>query len=317
MNEPWIVYLLFFASAALMVLFAHRYYSGEYTAKQQVNHRLSLIEQTGDPMEVLAILRRERGIVPGDKWHGLEWLHTLFVQSGLRFEGIYFFSAIAGLSAIVTAVITFAFGFHLINVVVALVSTVISIIMFVRIKRERRISRFNEQLPDVVDVIVRSLRAGHPLPIGLSLVAREMPDPAGTEFGIATDEITYGLDVPTALQNLLHRAGDPDLSLVVMSATIQAQTGGNLGDILARLSKLIRERFKLRRRVHALTAEGRASAVALTVMPFVLFGVINLLSPAYYRDVWNEPAFRTAMAVSFVMLVVGNFVMRRMAKLKY
>jgi tight adherence protein B len=317
MHEPWPIYLLFFASAALLVLSVHRYYGRDYAAKRQVNRRLALIEQTGDERKVLAILRRERGMIAGATWHSLEWLHTLFVQSGLRFEGMYFLSAVAGLSAIVTAVISIAFGFHLINVVFALVSTVILIIMFLRFKRERRILRFSEQLPDVVDVIVRSLKAGHPLPVSLALVAREMPDPAGTEFGIASDEITYGLDSSAALQNLARRVGGSDLLFVVMSTTIQAQTGGNLSDILTRLSKLIRDRFRLRRKIHSITAEGRFSAVALTIMPVALFGLVSLISPSYYGDVWNEPVFRIAMAVAVVMLVIGNFVMRRMTKFKY
>jgi tight adherence protein B len=214
---------------------------------------------------------------------------------------------------------TRAFGFHLYNVVLALTSTMLLIFMYVRSARERRMLRFSEQLPDVVDLVVRSLKAGHPLPISLSLVAREMPDPAGTEFGIASDEITYGLDLPTALKNMLRRVGDPDLLLVVLSATVQSQTGGNLSEILSRLSKLIRDRFKLRRKVHALTAEGRYSAVVLSVFPIVMFGLLNLMSPDYYRvsEVWDSPAFHYAMGTSLVMLAIGNFMMRRMVNFKY
>lgn len=319
MNQPWLVYLLFFTSAALMVLFAHRYYNKDYTAKRQVNRRLSLIEQTGDPRQALAILRRERGIAAGDTWQGLGGLYTLFVQSGLRFRGMNFLSAVAGLSAIVTAAMTLAFGFHLFNVVLALTSTVLVTLVYVRTMRERRMQRFSEQLPDVVDLVVRSLKAGHPLPISLSLVAREMPDPAGTEFGIASDEITYGLDLPTALKNMLRRVGDPDLLLIVLSATVQSQTGGNMSEILSRLSKLIRDRFKLRRKVHAITAEGRFSAVVLTLFPIGMFGILFLMSPDYYRvsEVWDSPAFHYAMGIGLVMLAIGNFVMRRMVNFKY
>ncbi len=317
MNEPWLIYLLVFVSAALMVVFIHRYYSRDYAARRQINRRLSLIEQTGDQREALAILRRERGIAGSDSWRRFEGFHTLFVQSGLRFSGLYFGLMAAGLSGLITALITIAFGFSPVNFVAGLAGTAAIIVLYVRHKRARRILRFNEQLPDVMDLIVRSLRAGHPLPISLTLVAREMPDPAGTEFGIATDEVNYGLDVPSALQNLALRVGDPDLSLLVMSTTIQSQTGGNLAEILTRLSKLIRDRFKLRRKVHALTAEGRASAVALTAMPFILFGMVSLIAPTYYSDVWYEPVFRIAIFVAFVMLAIGNFVMRKMVKFKY
>jgi tight adherence protein B len=317
MTRAALVSLLFFASAALMVAFAYRYYRQDYTAKRKINRRLSLIEKIGDQREVLAILRREHGVATGDNGHWLKGLHTIFIQSGLHFGGTYFRLAIASVSTIITTAITIAFGFHLINLVFGLGGTVILVIMFVRRTRDRRMLRFSEQLPEVLDIIVRSLRAGHPLPVSMSLVAREMPDPAGSEFGIASDEVTYGLALPVAMQNLSLRVGDPDLMFVVMSTSVQAQTGGNLTEILARLSKLIRDRFKLRRKVRALTAEGRFSALSLTVLPILLFGVVNLMSPKYYGDVWGNQGFQASMAVAGVLLLVGNFVMWRMVKFKY
>jgi tight adherence protein B len=317
MTGPWLVSLLFFTAAVLVVAFIYRYYSQDYAAKRKVNRRLSLIEKIGDQKEVLTILRRERGIFAGDTSPWLEGLHTLFVQSGLRFEGIYFLFVIAGLSTIITTAITVPFGFHLINLVCGLVSSMILILVFVSIIRKRRILRFTEQLPEVLDIIVRSLKAGHPLPVSLALVAREMPDPSGTEFGIASDEVTYGLALPAAMQNLSVRVGDPDLMFLVMATSVQLQTGGNLSEILARLSKLIRDRFKLRRKIRALSSEGRYSAVALTVLPILLFSIISLTSPTYFGDVWDNLIFRIAMASAGVMLLIGYFVMARMVNFKY
>jgi tight adherence protein B len=308
---------MFFAAAALVVAFMYRYYSQDYTAKRKVNRRLALIETTGDGREVLTILRRERGIFAGDTRPWLEGLQTLFVQSGLRFKGIYFLSVIAGLSTVVTTALTIPFGFHLINLVFGLVTSMFLFLAFVWIIRKGRILRFTEQLPEVLDIIVRSLKAGHPLPISLALVAREMPDPAGTEFGIASDEVTYGLALPAAMQNLSLRVGDPDSMFVVMATTVQLQTGGNLSEILGRLSKLIRDRFKLRRKIRALSSEGRYSAVALTVLPVVLFGVISLTAPTYFGDVWDNPTFRIAMGAASVMLLIGYFVMARMVNFKF
>jgi tight adherence protein B len=317
MTGTSLVSLMFFAAGALVVAFMYRYYSQDYTAKQKVNRRLSLIEKTGDPKEVLTILRRERGIFAGDTRPWLEGLQTLFVQSGLRFEGIYFLSVIAGLSTVITTAITIAFGFHLINLAAGLVSSMILVLVFVWKIRNRRILRFTEQLPEVLDIIVRSLKAGHPLPVSLALVAREMPDPAGTEFGIASDEVNYGLALPAAMQNLSLRVGDPDSMFVVMATSVQLQTGGNLSEILARLAKLIRDRFKLRRKIRALSSEGRYSAVALTVLPFVLFGVISLTAPTYFGDVWDNLIFRIAMTIAGVMLLIGYLVMARMVNFKY
>ena len=119
------------------------------------------------------------------------------------------------------------------------------------------------------------------------------------------------------MRNLHERVGDHDLLFVVTAFSIQVKTGGNLGEILARLSKLIRERFKLGRKVTALSSEGRFSAIALSIMPILLFGVVNLISPQYFGDVWNNPIFRGAMILSAVLLAIGNFIMRRMVKFKY
>lgn len=315
MTEPLLIPLLVFVSAALLVAFVYRYYSQEFAAKRAINRRLSLIEATGDQKEVLTMLRRERGI--GEAWPWLEGLHTTFVQSGLRFQAVQFLLVIAGLTAVMTIAITLVVGVNPLNVVPGFLSAAGLGYTLLRIVRARRIARFSEQLPDVLDVIVRSLRAGHPMPTSLSLVAREMPDPAGTEFGIACDEVTYGLAIPAAMQNLSVRVGDPEFMFIVMATSVQAQTGGNMAEVLRRLSQLMRDRFKLRRKVHALSAEGRFSALGLTLIPFVLFAIISLIAPDYFGAVWSNPFFHISMAVAGVLLVIGNFVMWRMVNFKY
>jgi hypothetical protein len=120
---------------------------------------------------------------------------------------------------------------------------------WLRLRAARRRERFGEQLPDVLDIVVRSLRAGHPLAVSLSLVAREMPAPAGPEFALVVDEVNYGRSITEALENLHARVGYPDLQFFVASTAIAHQTGGNLGEILSRLAALLRQRFRLKRRV--------------------------------------------------------------------
>ena len=132
--------------------------------------------------------------------------------------------------------------------------------LVLRFLRGRRQKAFGAQFPDGLDMIVRSLRAGHPVPIAITMVAREMKDPIGSEFGIVADEITYGADLETALRNLYFRIGQDDLPLFVTAVAIQGSTGGNLGEILENLSGVIRDRFKMRRKIRALASEGRASA---------------------------------------------------------
>ena len=137
--------------------------------------------------------------------------------------------------------------------------------MVLKFLRARRHKKFNAQFPDAIDIIVRSLRAGHPVPTAINMVSREMSDPIGSEFGIVTDEITYGADLETAMRNLYFRVGTDDLPLFVTAVAIQGSTGGNLGEILQNLSGVIRQRFKMRRKIRALAAEGRASALILSV----------------------------------------------------
>ena len=133
--------------------------------------------------------------------------------------------------------------------------------------RKRATKAFGAQLPEAIDVMVRSLRAGHPVPVAIAMVAREMPDPIGSEFGIVADEMTYGTDLETAMRNLYFRVGQEDLPLFVTAVAIQGSTGGNLGEILENLSRVIRQRFKMRRKIRALAAEGQILALILSSLP--------------------------------------------------
>src|SRR5262249_44632456 len=154
------------------------------------------------------------------------------------------------------------------------------------------------QFADGLDMIVRSLRAGHPTPIAVTMVAREMADPIGSEFGIVADEITYGADLETALRNLYYRIGQDDLPLFVTAVAIQGSTGGNLGEILENLSAVIRQRFKMRRKIRALAAEGRASAIILSSLPIAMFLIIQVVAPDFYNGVWNEEITKQILALA-------------------
>jgi tight adherence protein B len=189
--------------------------------------------------------------------------------------------------------------------------------MYLMRQRSRRISLFGEQLPDTIDVIVRGVRVGLPFTSAVALVAREMPDPVGTEFGMLADEIGFGLDIRSALDNLYRRVGQADLLFLTVSVSIQVQTGGNLGEILSRLSRMMRNRANMRLKIRALSAEGRASAVTLSAFPFVLLFVINLISPTYYGAIRFNALVEPAVYLGLFLLVVGNLIMYRMVNFKY
>jgi len=199
---------------------------------------------------------------------------------------------------------------------IAVFSGVVLPFLVLRILRGRRQKRFGAQFPDALDMIVRSLRAGHPVPIALTMVAREMKDPIGSEFGIVVDEITYGADLETALRNLYFRIGQDDLPLFVTAVAIQGSTGGNLGEILQNLSTVIRERFKMRRKIRALAAEGRASALILSSLPVVIFLMIQVVAPDFYAGVWYEDLTKKALLVAGIWMGIGNLIMYRMVNFR-
>jgi tight adherence protein B len=316
MDEGFFVYFSAFVSVALLVWGVFQYFTKDQATQKKINRRMSLIESVTDRAAVLEILRRERGlgILSSERLQSLE---TLITQSGVRLRDPQFLLSVGVLLLGLTAGLIIFQGLQIYTLPLSLGLTVAIIYMWLSHKRAKRIDRFCEQLPDVLDIFVRSLKAGHPLAVALALVGREVADPAGTELGIASDEVAFGLDLPSAMWNISKRVGAPDFLFVTTSVSVHVQSGGNLGEVLGRLSNLMRERFKMKRKVISLSSEGRVSALVLTLLPVVLFLVIYLMNPNYYRDVWDESAFRKTMGVGIVMLFIGNLIMRSMINFKF
>lgn len=316
-NPVYLVYLL--AAASAIFLFEAFYFlcfsSSSY--RTNVNRRLRLMHDKVDRETILIQLRRERGLTSGGDYRmSFEALNRLVLQSGLTL-GIGKLAVFAGIGAVVAFGLTYVIRGDLMQ---ALLAGVFSITLLpylvLRFLRGRRQKKFGAQFPDSIDIIVRSLRAGHPVPIAVAMVAREMSDPMGSEFGIVVDEITYGADLETAMRNLYYRVGQDDLPLFVTAVAIQSATGGNLGEILENLSSVIRERFKMRRKIRALAAEGRASALILSALPIGMFFVINLVSPNFYASVWHEDLTKIVLTIAGCWMIVGNFIMYRMVNFK-
>jgi len=183
-------------------------------------------------------------------------------------------------------------------------------------QRSTRLKRFGEQMPDALDLIVRGLRAGHPVSSALSLVAKEMPDPIGSEFGIVVDEMTYGLDLSEALSNLATRVPHEDLRYLVVTIQIQYMVGGNLAEVLANLSEVIRDRYQMFAKIRAVTAEGRASAVIIGVLPLVFSAVILLIAPQFFTRVNHDPLFWPLLGAGGVLMIIGQIVLYRMVNFK-
>jgi tight adherence protein B len=316
-NPIYLVWLFVALAAGLTaeVVYLTCYSAASYRSK--INRRLMLSKDSASRENVLVELRRERGLTSGGDYRlSLVALNRLVLQSGLTM-------GFARLIIIVVVVALFAFAGtlmlrdSLIEAVLAgmLGGTALPYLVL-RMLRSRRQKKFGAQFPDSLDIIVRSLRAGHPVPIAIAMVGREMPDPIGSEFGIVSDEITYGADLETAMRNLYCRIGSDDLPLFVTAVAIQGATGGNLGEILENLSGVIRQRFKMRRKIRALAAEGRASAMILSALPIGMFIVIQVIAPDFYGSMWNEHLTKILLFSAGGWMLVGNLIMFKMVNFK-
>ena len=314
------VYLIYALAAGSAVLFFEAIYLVFFATtsyRSRINRRLRLLDGQPDRENVLVQLRRERGLTRGGLYSlpSLS-LNRLVLQSGLTMGLTRFLLLDAVVAAVVFGVTLWYRDDVMQAAIAAAVCSVLLPPVALSFMRSRRQSKFGSQFPDALDVIVRSLRAGHPVPVAIQMVAREMPDPVGTEFGIVADEITYGADLEAGMRSLYFRVGQEDLPLFVTAVAIQATTGGKLSEILENLSGVIRQRFKMRRKVRALAAEGRFSAILLSAVPIALFLVLKVIAPDFYSSVWHVDFTKYALASACGWMLVGNFIMYRMVSFK-
>ncbi len=245
---------------------------------------------------------------------GLAWM---LVQSGVKISVYRFLLVVALLAA--------AFWFAMVSLlsappilsIVPAVAMGFALPLFVIVRKRRlRIKRFAELLPDALDMMVRSLRAGHPIKAAMGLVAREMSDPIGKEFGIAVDEMTYGLELNEALENLRLRVEHADLHYMVVAINIQHASGGNLAEVLTNLSSIIRDRFRLFRKVRALSAEGRLSGYVIGAVPAFIAAAMTFNKPDYYTEAAGHPAFAVVAAVGAFLYVAAMATIWKMVNIR-
>jgi tight adherence protein B len=296
---------------------AYLLYAGHSDRRAAINRRIKLQERKLSQEQVLIQLRKERGLDGRRSVFSLSGLRRLRTQSGLtkplpQFLGIT--------SAVALGVGLFLLWFGVSAKIVAIAVPVFALflpVMTLKFLRNRRHKHFGIQLPEALELITRSLKAGHPVPVAISMVAREMPDPIGTEFGVVADEVTYGSTLVAALHSMFERVGHEDLPLFVTAVSIQSSSGGNLREILDGLSGTIRERGKLRRKVRAISTEGRISAYILTAVPALLMAAIFVLMPEFYGKVWNVPKTWYLLGGSVFWLLLGNAMMFKMANFRF
>ena len=313
----YFVYLFVALAAGLFVEAIYLLFFTSRSYRKNVNRRLKMMEGTPDREAMLVQIRRERGLtVSGDYRLPLIALNRLILQSGLAL-GIGKLALYVGVLALFAYGLVFMVrGQWLEALGAGLFCCTLLPLAILKFMKSRRQKAFGGQFPDALDIIVRSLRSGHPVPVAISMVAREMADPVGSEFGIVADEITYGADLETGMRNLYFRIGQDDLPLFVTAVAIQSSTGGNLGEILENLSAVIRQRFKMRRKIRALASEGRASAMILSSLPIIMFAVIQVITPDFYASVWHEDLTKIGLGAAGAWMLIGNLIMFRMVNFK-
>jgi tight adherence protein B len=266
-----------------------------------------------DPLNV----RQSKGMwYDGGYVSPLILLNKLINQSGttLRFPGLVLVSLACATSSYVLAYI---FGFtFVVRLIVAKACAILLPIMILRVMRDRRHRRIEEQLPEAMNTIVRSLRAGHTTSAAISTVSKHLPDPIGAEFRLTVAEMSFGSDLEAAMNNLYERVGQHDLSLLALAVGIQSKTGGNLTEILSTMARVIRDRIKLRRKARALAADSRVSAYILTSLPAVLFITLMVISPGYYGDVWDYTITKRVLFGATAWALLGDYIISRMARIR-
>jgi tight adherence protein B len=187
--------------------------------------------------------------------------------------------------------------------------------LYIQTRRAKRLRKFEEQLPDALSVVSRSLKAGLPFSESIKMVASEMEAPVGDEFGRVFAELNYGGDVRSALFGMLERVPSIAVMAVVTAVLIERETGGNMADVLERIANLIRQRFRFQRSVRTLTSEGRGTAWVVAIAPFALAAVLEMMKPGWITDLIADPLGQRLFIGAFCLMVVGILWLRRLVNI--
>jgi tight adherence protein B len=284
----------------------------------RVNRRLALLEKGTSREDVLAKLRKEMNQHKGSVNFPLYALIADKAQkANIAFTPGQLMLVMLGLGVAAFLMLTIMTTASLpIRLLVAVAMGVGGVYYWVNSKAKKRMALIDEQLPDAVELMVRSLRVGHPFVSAINTVSKEISDPLASELGVIADEAAYGRDVSEAIRAMAERLDSQDLRFLAVAVGIQQKSGGNLAEILAGLASVIRARFKLFRKVKAITAEAKWSGTFLSVFPLLALIGINVMQPDYYDEVIGTPVFIPACAIVAVMLFMNMMFMKMLVNIK-
>ncbi len=314
-----LIYILIFVAVVVLVEGLYLTVFGKsISLNNRVSRRLALLEKNGNREQVLEQLRKEMSQHLNARGIPLySMLATKAQKANIAFSPQALLGIMAGVSVFSYLALTVGTeASPAIRAVMAVGMGVGGVYTWINRKAKKRMALLEEQLPDAVELMVRSLRVGHPFSAAIGIVSKEIADPLGTEFGMIADEAAYGRDVAESLKAFAERLDSQDLRFLAVAVTIQQQSGGNLAEILDGLAKVIRARFKLFRRVKAITAEAKWSGMFLSAFPIGALIMINVIRPDYYDEVKDEPIFVTACLIVAVFLIVNIIFMKMMVNIK-
>jgi tight adherence protein B len=321
--SPLFFFLFFCVLAIVLVSTAVGLNFLESQRKRQVKGMLRAVEgKAGDPIEteILFDAADEEAYV-ARVVSRLDWargVETTLHQSGLNWSmnRLVLSCAIAGAIGFIVGWRFNVLVFSALSMAAIAIAAGLLPYFFVRYKRWQRFEAFEEQFPEALDFLARSMRAGHAFSISLEMLGDESPDPLGQEFRTLFNEQNLGAPLDVALGNMVLRLPLVDVRFFVSSVLLQKQTGGNLSEILTRLAYVIRERFRLKGQVKAASAHGRLTAGILTVMPIVLMLAMFIVAPGYLQGMAQDPDGKWLILVAIVAQIVGYFFIRKIIRIK-
>ncbi len=279
------------------------------------NRRMRMIAAGAKTEDMLRLLKPSL-----NHWRleGVPFIGTLpsvLQQAGLTIRPAVFLLACLSATATISAAASTFIGAPA-AVAIAILLCFVLPICLARIARSRRMSALIRQLPEALDLMSRGLKVGHPLNATIASVAADMNDPIATEFGVMVDQISYGDDLVNAFMDFADRTELEDVRYLSVSVAIQAGTGGNLAQVLGTLAKVIRDRITMRKRIQAISSEGRLTSNFLSLLPVLIFVSTSVSSPDYYAGVSTDPLFKPFAVVILTLVVFNYLVMRRLVSFK-
>jgi tight adherence protein B len=312
------VFMAVFLLAYMLVVPA---FGPDRQTRKRLKKRLSDVVGAYQQDSTTSILRENylKNLSPTERWletlPGMASLGHIIEQSGKSFPA-YRVVLASILFAVVGGLVAWTMA-HVLLVAFA-AGSMATLIPYMKIvtDRNKRMGKFEEQLPDALDVMTRAMRAGHPFVDAVKLVGEELEDPVAKEFELTFADINYGSDTRVALLNLLERIPSVNVLVLVTSVLVQREVGGNLTEILEKISSVIRSRFRFQRRVRTLSAEGRLSAWILALIPFVLVVMLQTSSPGYLVMLTDDPLGQKLIAGAVVLMIVGLFWISRIIRIQ-